>query len=88
MHKNAIKVYINFRPRLASFIYSFLQKFAESMGMPYLETSAKDNTNVEQAFMTMSAEIKNRVGDLNPKDDFNEKVRIQSSKPVKYSTCC
>lgn len=68
--------------------YEVAKKFAESMGMPYLETSAKNNTNVEQAFMTMSAEIKNRVGDLNPKDDINEKVRIQSSKPVKYSTCC
>ena len=32
------------------------------MGIPFLETSAKNATNVEQAFMTMAAEIKNRVG--------------------------
>ena len=31
------------------------------MGIPFLETSAKNATNVEQAFMTMAAEIKNRM---------------------------
>ena len=29
--------------------------------MPFLETSAKNATNVEQAFMTMAAEIKKRM---------------------------
>ena len=28
--------------------------------MPYIETSAKACTNVEQAFMTMTAEMKNK----------------------------
>ena len=30
-------------------------------GIPFLETSAKDSTNVEQAFITMAAEIKARM---------------------------
>lgn len=34
--------------------------FADEIGIPFLETSAKNATNVEQAFMTMAAEIKNR----------------------------
>lgn len=38
----------------------FLQAFADEIGIPFLETSAKNATNVEQAFMTMAAEIKNR----------------------------
>ena len=37
-----------------------LQAFADEIGIPFLETSAKNATNVEQAFMTMAAEIKNR----------------------------
>ena len=39
-----------------------LQEYADQLGIPFLETSAKNATNVEQAFMTMAAEIKNRVG--------------------------
>jgi len=36
--------------------------YAESMGVPFLETSAKNATNVEQAFMTMASEIKKQQG--------------------------
>lgn len=32
------------------------------MGIPFLETSAKNSTNVEQAFLTMAKQIKDRVG--------------------------
>lgn len=39
--------------------YEAAQEFANTMGMPYLETSAKTATNVEQAFMTLTAEMKN-----------------------------
>ncbi|KAJ4791616.1 Ras-related small GTP-binding family protein [Rhynchospora pubera] len=33
--------------------------FADEMGIPFMETSAKNATNVEQAFMAMAAAIKN-----------------------------
>ncbi|TRY99280.1 hypothetical protein DNTS_022829 [Danionella cerebrum] len=36
-------------------------EFADSLGIPFLETSAKNATNVEQAFMTMAEEIKKRM---------------------------
>jgi hypothetical protein len=36
------------------------QEFADSLGIPFLETSAKNATNVEQAFLTMASEIKSR----------------------------
>ncbi|CAM6089138.1 unnamed protein product [Calypogeia fissa] len=35
--------------------------FADEVGIPFLETSAKSAINVEQAFMTMAAEIKRRM---------------------------
>lgn len=37
-----------------------LQAFADELGIPFLETSAKDSINVEQAFLTMAAEIKKK----------------------------
>ncbi|MBD4021335.1 hypothetical protein GUI04_20580, partial [Xanthomonas citri pv. citri] len=35
--------------------------FADEIGIPFLETSAKDSTNVEQAFMAMTSSIKDRM---------------------------
>lgn len=43
-----------------------LQEYADQLGIPFLETSAKNATNVEQAFLTMAAEIKNRMGPVAP----------------------
>lgn len=40
--------------------FYFVQALADEIGIPFLETSAKNATNVEQAFMAMAAEIKNR----------------------------
>lgn len=40
---------------------STAEDFANSLNIPFLETSAKTNANVEQAFMTMASEIKSRL---------------------------
>ena len=37
------------------------KEFADSLGIEFVETSAKNATNVEKAFMTMSAQIKARM---------------------------
>lgn len=42
--------------------YTAAKEFADQMGIPFLETSAKNSTNVEQAFLTMASEIKGRMG--------------------------
>lgn len=42
--------------------YTVAKEFADSMGIPFLETSAKNSTNVEQAFLTMARQIKERMG--------------------------
>lgn len=39
-----------------------VQEFADSLGIPFLETSAKNASNVEQAFLTMARQIKERMG--------------------------
>lgn len=38
--------------------YDTAKEFADSKGIPFLETSAKAATNVEKAFITMASEIK------------------------------
>ena len=45
---------------LSILLLFFFQALADEVGIPFLETSAKDATNVEQAFMAMSASIKDR----------------------------
>lgn len=42
--------------------YTTAKEFADQLQIPFLETSAKNATNVEQAFMTMAAEIKRAQG--------------------------
>nr|XP_033812083.1 ras-related protein ORAB-1-like [Geotrypetes seraphini]XP_033812084.1 ras-related protein ORAB-1-like [Geotrypetes seraphini]XP_033812085.1 ras-related protein ORAB-1-like [Geotrypetes seraphini] len=63
--------------------YTTAKEYADSLQIPFLETSAKNATNVEQAFVTMATEIKNRVG-TGPTHDDSQKpnIRIQSA-PLK-----
>lgn len=62
-------------------------------GIPFLETSARTSTNVEQAFLTMAAEIKNRVGPIGaaggPSSGQADRIN-PSSTPIKSqsSGCC
>ncbi|CAK7564043.1 MAG: ras GTPase [Sporothrix epigloea] len=42
--------------------YQVAKEFADSLGIPFLETSAKNASNVEQAFLTMARQIKERMG--------------------------
>ena len=41
--------------------YQAAKEFADQLGIPFLETSAKNATNVEQAFLTMAKQIKDRM---------------------------
>ncbi|XP_039247962.1 ras-related protein ORAB-1 [Styela clava] len=70
--------------------YTTAKEYADSLKVPFLETSAKNATNVEQAFMTMAAEIKNRMGPgTATSPGQGNKVDI-TSKPVdqKGGGCC
>jgi len=46
--------------------YDTAKQFSDGLSIPFLETSAKNATNVEKAFLTMAAEIKNRVATQAP----------------------
>ena len=44
---------------IKKWFFKSFQEFADSLGIPFLETSAKNSTNVVQAFMAVAAEVKN-----------------------------
>jgi len=58
------------------------KEFADGLGIPCLETSAKSATNVEQAFITMAAEIKKRTSP-NAANNAAPKGRMALEKPNK-----
>ena len=67
--------------------YTSAKEYADQLGIPFLETSAKNATNVEQAFMTMAAEIKNRVGqEAAQAGSAAAGVKISNSNPVYEKT--
>jgi hypothetical protein len=46
---------------LIIFLFIKLKEFAKSIGIEFVETSAKNSTNVEKAFLVMSSQIKARL---------------------------
>jgi len=63
---------------------------ADSLSIPFLETSAKSATNVEQAFMTMASEIKKRMA-MTPTARLGNQTTLPAGKgltPNKSSGCC
>ena len=70
--------------------YATAKAFADEIGIPFLETSAKNATNVGEAFMTMAAEIKKRMASqpaLNT--GARNTVRPGEGRPVApKSSCC
>ncbi|KAF6214504.1 hypothetical protein GE061_009247 [Apolygus lucorum] len=68
------------------------ESFSEEQGIPFIETSAKNNVNVENAFMRMATEIKERIGPISCAGDIPPNIKIDSGKcsvadPNK-SACC
>uniref|UniRef100_A0A0K8SQM5 Ras-related protein Rab-1A n=1 Tax=Lygus hesperus TaxID=30085 RepID=A0A0K8SQM5_LYGHE len=70
--------------------YATAKEFADHLKIPFIETSAKSAANVEQAFMTMAAEIRSRVGPSASSGDNPNKLKINESTPVASSNsgCC
>lgn len=70
--------------------YETAKAYADELGIPLLETSAKDATNVEQAFMTMTSEIKSRVASQPALNAYRPAGTVQMrGQPVNQSgSCC
>ncbi|KAJ1739820.1 ras GTPase [Coemansia sp. RSA 989] len=67
------------------------QEFAKDLNISFLETSAKDSTNVENAFLTMAKQIKDRMGASNVQQPQQQKqVKLSQMQDVQKanSGCC
>lgn len=65
------------------------EEFAESLGIEFLETSAKNAANVENAFMMMASQIKKRMA--NAPTAPKQGIKISSGQQVPSnsgSKCC
>ena len=68
--------------------YNTAKEFADGLGIPFLETSAKNSTNVEDAFVTMATEIKNRISTTDKTVQGDKVTVISTPKPVKQKSFC
>lgn len=68
--------------------YNTAKEFADSMGVQFIEASAKDSTNVEQAFLAMARQIKERLPTNGTGGSDKDKVNL--GRPVQESSggCC
>ncbi|CEI89230.1 Putative GTP-binding protein ypt1 [Rhizopus microsporus] len=69
------------------------KEFADSLHIPLLETSAKDATNVEQAFLTMAKQIKDRMGSTMQQQQQQAKSTVRvgqgaAVQPQSSGGCC
>ncbi|KAE8726037.1 GTP-binding protein YPTM1 [Hibiscus syriacus] len=64
-----------------------VKAFADELGIPFLETSAKDSINVEQAFLTMAGEIKKKMGSQPAANRSTGAVEMKG-QPIEKNNCC
>ncbi|KAI8143229.1 putative GTP-binding protein ypt1 [Fennellomyces sp. T-0311] len=71
--------------------YTAAKEFSDSSKIPVLETSAKDSTNVEQAFLTMAKQIKDSMGSSTMSNKPQQTVRVSPGQPMQPNQgggCC
>jgi len=69
--------------------YEVGERFAKSVEMKFVETSAKESTNVEEAFLAMATQIKSKVEDSCVSTPANDGGDVDfDSKPVESNDGC
>ncbi|CAM8946239.1 unnamed protein product [Rhodiola kirilowii] len=69
--------------------YETAKAVADEIGIPFMETSDKDSTNVESAFMAMTADIKNRMASQPAMNNARPPtVQIRGQPVNQKSGCC
>jgi len=70
--------------------YDEAKELADSLGINFMETSAKNSHNVEQAFQMMAAEIKQKVATQPQQRDNNRLTgnQVKQGTRIQQSGCC
>ncbi|KAJ3439361.1 ras-related protein rabd2a-like [Anaeramoeba flamelloides] len=69
--------------------YETAKSLADQLDIPFIETSAKNSSNVEEAFQLMAKEMKKKLITNNYEGFQNTKsVIIRNSKVEKKTNCC
>ncbi|GAB4858091.1 Ras- protein RABD2a [Ancistrocladus abbreviatus] len=68
--------------------YETAEAFAEEIGIPFMETSAKSAANVEQAFMAMAAAIKSRMASQPSMNNARPPTVQIKGQPLNQKTGC
>ena len=61
------------------------REHADGLGVPFLETSAKADTNVEEAFLTLASELLRRAPPEKPQ---KKRLSLAASASAKGRKCC
>ena len=70
--------------------YSEAKKYADELGIPFLETSARDETNIEEAFVNLVKRISDQGSTLDeaPRGSFRLPVRQEPKSSASQPGCC
>lgn len=70
--------------------YTQAKEFADTMNVSLIETSAKNSTNVEQAFLTMAADLKRTMGESGTPKPKPNVVNVDQTQTVsgQKKGCC
>lgn len=63
------------------------KRFAEGLGVKYLETSAKDKVNIEESFVNLVIEMKKKFKTINSQQT-KPPTLIRDVNKTKKMTCC
>ena len=64
------------------------QALADELGVPFLEVSAKNNINIDNAFYSLAADIKKRLIDTSSKEPQPSGVNVASDGGSGGGKCC
>ena len=64
--------------------YATAKQYADSVNMPFIETSAKCDVNVELSFVMMASQVKRQFEETDPRDN----ICLDKKAEMKTSRCC